>query len=118
VKHEYFKYLLGTDVEAIFYIDADVLITNFNIGVEDFLDNEHDLYLTRDVNEINSGVLILKNTDKGEWINEFILGMRGYFENEQNIINQYMKYEKFNRHVKVLPHPSINSYNYSIFPVS
>jgi hypothetical protein len=117
-KHKEFGKLFyhANEIEAIFYLDADCLITNLNHRVEDFLDNEHDYFLTKDFNELNNGVCIIRNTEAGRFINDTILSGEGYYENEQNAINDFMKDPRFNRHVKVLPHPSINSYRYDLYP--
>lgn len=91
---------------VVFCLDLDTLITNHQIKFESFLDAEHDFYITQDINEINSGAIIAKNT-------LFVRGLLNYVllsgaENEQNGFKPHMN----NPEVKILPHPSINSYPY------
>lgn len=116
-KHKYFQErMLKGGVDAFFYLDIDTIITNFTIKVESFLDDEHELFLTKDVNEINSGVLILKTNIYDNWMNESILNCRDIYENEQNSINfLYNCNDTFKSLTKLLPHPSINSYDYSLY---
>lgn len=114
-KHDYFSYLLSTDIDVIFYIDVDCLITNYNYRVEDFIDDDHDFFITKDANEVNGGSMILKNTGRGRWINELILSKRGLYENEQNVINAFIHSPQFNQFIKILTHPSINSYRYDFY---
>lgn len=109
-KHEFFK--TAYDYDVIFYLDVDCLITNLNIKVEFFIDDKNDLFITKDWNEINGGSLILKRTESGMQLNELIIKMKGIFENEQNAIVWLMGHENFSKFVKILPHPSINSYLY------
>src|SRR5438552_2281470 len=54
--------LLKCDIDAVFCLDLDTLITNHNIKVESFLDPDHDFYLTKDINTWNTGSVIVKNT--------------------------------------------------------
>jgi hypothetical protein len=115
-KHELFRELMMDDIDVIAYFDVDILVTNLSFKIEDFLDNEHDYFLTKDFNELNNGACIIKNTEGGRWINDLILASKDFFDNEQNTINSYMISPQFNQFVKVLQHPSINSYDYSLYP--
>lgn len=115
-KHEEFKELAETwKADVLFYCDIDTLITNHGIKIESFLDDENSYYVTKDFNELNNGVLILKCDDHGKWVNDFILGgkkIQGH-ENEQNTLNYYLEELAW---VKICSHPSFNSYDYSCYP--
>lgn len=57
--------------EVIVWVDADAMITNNHLRVEDWIDElgDRDLLLTRDANgAINTGVMIMKNTP---WVRRF-----------------------------------------------
>lgn len=116
-KHRWFNEMMqrgGTDV--FFYLDVDALITNHTIKVESFLDDEHELFLTKDINEINGGALILKTNVYDNWMNEQILNCRDVYENEQNALNFLFNCnDLFKSLTKILSHPSINSYDYSLY---
>lgn len=114
-KHEYFRMLFLDGIDAIWYLDIDCLITNLNTKVEDFIDNEHDIFMTEDVHELNGGSLIIKNNECGRWVNGFVLSHKNVFPNEQNVYNHYRIKDPFSRYLKVLRHPSINSYRYDLY---
>ena len=82
--------------------------------ITDFIDATYNFYITRDFNELNGGSVIIKNTVGGEAFNEFILRNRKRFENEQNVYNYYEDY--LSPVMKVVDHPSFNSYDYSLYP--
>jgi hypothetical protein len=104
--------------DLIFYKDIDSMITDLSRPIESFIDDEHDLFICKDdIFGINGGSLIIKNTDGGIWVNEFILGERENFNNEQEVMNwAFHNATSFIPHVKILPHPSINSYPYEAYP--
>lgn len=115
-KHEFFKEAFKTDIQAIFYKDIDTVITNMTIPLDAFISDDHDLMITKDVGGINGGSLIIKNSEGGRWVNDFILTHRHEFNNEQEVIDHYIDDPEFSKFVKILPHPSINSYKYSAYP--
>jgi hypothetical protein len=45
-----------------FWIDADAIITNSEIRLETIIDEEYDLIVSQDINGINFGVFLIKNT--------------------------------------------------------
>ncbi len=95
---------------VVFCLDLDTLITNHNIKFEEFLDAEHDFYITQDINTWNVGSVIIKNTDWARsWMETILKNEEGH-ENEQTAIMKYMANSRDK--IKVLPHPSINSYPY------
>ena len=94
--------------DLVLYMDADTYITNHNVKVEGFVDDDHDFYIAQDINEVNAGVLLVKNTDWSKWFLRFILSMADSYSNEQNVIEAGKDHSK----IKILPHPSINSYMY------
>jgi hypothetical protein len=116
-KHEMFTELFeGFDL--IWYRDIDSVITDLGKPITGFIDNENDFFITKDFNELNGGSVIIKNTETGigRFVNRCILDLKNKFQNEQNAINWLMGTPEFNQWVKVLPHPSINSYDYSLYP--
>lgn len=116
VKHETFKVLFEKEFDVIWYRDIDSVITNMSATITDFIDDEHDFFITKDFNELNGGSVIIKNNKFGRWFNSAILNLRGDFNNEQNCINGFYKFKKVANHIKVLSHPSINSYHYDLYP--
>jgi hypothetical protein len=106
--------VLEAGADLVFCLDLDTLITNHNVKVEDFIDDKHDFYITQDINEVNAGSIIVKNSDWSRTLLKVILEEAGRFENEQNAIKPFANYDK----VKILDHPSINSYPYDEYAPS
>lgn len=117
-KHEAFAEMFARldEGDIIWYKDVDSIITNMAIPITSFVDDKHEMFITRDFNELNGGSLIIRKSDVGEWINNLILSQKGKLENEQNAVNNLIGSPKFNQWVNVLPHPSINSYDYGLYP--
>lgn len=113
-KHECLTELMQGDFDLIWYLDCDAIITDIRIPITDFLDDDYSVFITQDVTEINGGSIIIKNNDWGKFFNNYILMRRKEYENEQNVINAM--YRMFYEHIKILPHPSINSYDYTLYP--
>lgn len=106
------------EADVVMSIDCDALITNYNIKVKKFLDEQHSLFICKDYNGINAGVFIARKTD---WIKDFfsyILLCKGEpdMHCEQDAIVKYMNEFNTGNNIKILPHPSINSYLYESYP--
>ena len=115
-KIKIFKALFDyTDIECIFYLDIDILITNLTQKVEYFLDEAHKLYVCRDFNEINFGSCILVKSNFSEYLYQYMRSMWGNMDNEQNVLNHLYTHDpdRFCKYIKILEHPSINSMGYS-----
>jgi len=107
------------EADVVMSLDCDLLITNYDIKVEDFLDEEHDFYVCKDFYNINCGTFIIK---KSEW-SKFFLGsliiLGKQFKTvycEQDAVIKYMDAFEGTEEIKILPHPSINSYKYELYP--
>lgn len=115
-KHEYFTELFKSDIEAIWYLDIDCLITDIAKPITDFMDEEHDLFITEDKTELNGGSIIIKNTAWARAFNDLVLEQRKNFDNEQNVYVAFHPIQVISNKINVLPHPSINSYLYELYP--
>jgi hypothetical protein len=98
------------DYDFIWVLDVDTLITNPEIPFTDFTDNEHDIFICKDINGINAGSWIIRNTEASR---NFVSTIVNNFTepHEQILMNKYLHMVK----VKYLPHPSINSYDYRLY---
>jgi hypothetical protein len=111
------KMFEANEYDIIWSLDLDTLITNHNNKVEDFIEGDKDFYITKDVNGINGGSFIIKNSKWSLFFLELLIGLKGQkgMHCEQDAIRTY--YESHaNEKIKILPHPSINSYDYSQYP--
>lgn len=115
-KHEAFVKYFGEGYDLIWYKDVDTVITNLAIPITNFIYDDYHFFITKDFNEFNGGSIIIRNSEMGRFFNGVILEYRGRYENEQNVINYLINNFVIWKSVFILPHPSINSYNYSLYP--
>jgi hypothetical protein len=101
--------------DVLFCLDSDLLVMNHNVTVEQYLDDDHDMYIPRDLANINVGVIILKNTGLMRQFLEYVWDYRkkipDEFQSEQTAWWEAMKAFNFHR-MKILPQKGINSYPY------
>ena len=107
------------EIDSIWCLDIDAIIMNLTKKVEDFLDDDHDFFIAKDVHGVNGGSFIVR---KSEWAKEWL-----YFLWTEALIINHCWHEnrvmhlhaetnpRFKDKIKVLPHPSINSYFYDIY---
>ncbi len=76
------------DYDAILCIDPDALITSHEIKIEDFIKDHHSLYISKDINGFNAGVFIVTNTEWTDGLLNYILSLKGEFNNEQEAIEE------------------------------
>lgn len=99
-------------------MDADAIITNLTIPIESFLEEGKDFYVTKHVWHINTGVFIIRKT---KWAVKFLHYLlenigKDFVHCEQDAAIKYMTENPHDNHIKLLPHPSINSMDYSLYP--
>lgn len=103
----------GTGILCV--MDADILITNHSIKLESFLDLEHDMWATHDVNGFNSGIYLIRATrGTAKLLEDAIsrssnIGVHG----EQDALRDTLRLIGFRDLLKIVPHPSFNSYLYT-----
>lgn len=101
--------------DVVMGIEADVLITNHNIKVEDFLDDENELYITEDINGINFGAFIARSSAWSKELFDKVNKTAGYFGDEQNFF-EVIKYPE--PKIKICKHPCFNSIFYEAYSPS
>lgn len=115
--HQAYEHLQLNDVVMV--MDADTLITNLTIKVEDIIDDNHDFFISEDYNGINAGVFIIKKTDWGRHFLNHLLHFvwhRDYDVHcEQDVIRNYIKAVGL-KHIAIIPQNKINSYLYENYP--
>lgn len=103
--------------DVVWSLDCDAIITNYNKKVEDIIDPHFNFYITQGANTYNAGSFIIK---KSKWTYLFIedlLSKQGK-ENmhcEQDALCDYIR-EYGTKDICILPHPSINSFKYELYP--
>jgi len=48
------------DYDLVMAIENDILLTNLNYRIHDFIDYQHDFFIAKDVNNYNGGCFIVK----------------------------------------------------------
>lgn len=113
---------LNNDFDYIHWGGVDTLITNFNIKIEDWLDNKHSFFISKEESgefrSLNADVFIVKNDKNGRGILEFILSKfddykRHPWQEQQVMINCLEK--EFGSLIKIMPHQSFNSYPWRFY---
>lgn len=110
-KMKHLRTILGWSTwDSVWILDLDTIITNPEIEFTDFVDNDHDVFICKDVHGINAGSWIVRNTPASRsFINKVITNFDA--PEEQTVMKRYLDMVK----VKYLPHPSINSYKYELY---
>jgi len=109
-----------TDLDWVWWLDNDAVITNPEIGLETIADTDYHVIITSDIASINAGSFMVRNSLQGrEWL-EFILakGLEHYKDNrwpEQQPMTDF--YITFKDIIKIVPQRTMNSYNYNIYRV-
>jgi glycosyltransferase involved in cell wall biosynthesis len=108
------------DVDWIWWLDNDAMITNFDVKLEDIVDPDYHVIMTTDVATVNGGSFIVRNSEKGrEWL-EFMLyiGQKEYATNrwpdQQPMADFFIKYRDI---IKIVTQRTMNSYDYRIYGV-
>lgn len=96
--------------DLVWLLDLDTLITNQSIPFMQFVDNQHDIFITKDINGINAGSWIIRNTIASH---AFVDAVINDFDapEEQTVMKRYLDMVK----IKYLPQRSINSYCYDLY---
>jgi hypothetical protein len=95
--------------DFIFVLDCDAMITNEAIPLKQFAGYDN-CYFTEDVNGINAGSWITRNTEKAIKLVEYVINNFDAPE-EQTVIKRGI--DELNIAPSLFPHPSINSYLYT-----
>lgn len=109
--------LMGRADSTKFYwvVNVPTVLTNHTIKLESFVDDEHDFYIHRDVNALNAGSFIVRNSEWGrKWIAFLIEHTKTHdhvWRENKSIIDN-AETDAWKDKVKVSEHPGYNSYSY------
>lgn len=108
----------SSDADAFWVLDLDVLITNFTIPVHSFLDDEHSIFMARDVSgHLNCGSYLVKNNENALLWMDSIMSLREELTSEQHAVIHLSESPLWKLHTKELTHPSLNSVAYDLYDV-
>ena len=107
-------------LEWIWWLDNDAMITNYDIRVEDLLDNAYHVIMPTDIAALNTGSFIVRNSVQGrEWL-EFLLSKKAEYKNDKKWFEQQAVidfYPKFQELFKIIPQQWLNSYDYRMYNI-
>ena len=110
--------MFNSDIDWVFWLDADAMITNFDIKLESFIDSDYHFIITEDNNGLNAGSFFIRNSPEG----------RNYFQDLLDNVHIYNRiemyeqkwmwdtYEQYKDIIKVVPQKLFNSFNYKLYP--
>lgn len=103
--------------QLFWVVNIPTLITNHTVKLEGFVDDEHDFFIHRDVNALNAGSFIVRNSEWGrKWI-QFVIDDTKTHSNpwyENYSILRHIETDAWKDKLKVVPHPGFNSYLYDV----
>lgn len=104
----------NSDYKWIFWTDADSLIMNYAIKLEQIIDNNYNFIISKDFNVINSGQFLIRNCP---WSQQFLLDVYAHTEcvnhpwwENQAIILEFEQKAAIRSMTKVIPQRIFNSY--------
>lgn len=117
--YEKIKLVLDTlnehpEYDWVYWVDTDTLITNFYIKLESFVDDRYNIVIAKDINGINSGSMMLKNTPETRAYLEYIWSLGPKYKNhclweQQAMIETMPEHEHL---FKFVPQKTFNSFLY------
>lgn len=111
--------LSDSEIEWIWWLDSDAIVTNFHTKLESIIDNQYHVILSTDFNGINAGSILVKNSPQGKAWLEVIYAHR-FFNKiinhkwpEQIVMMETAK--NYTDIIKIVPQKIFNSYYYSLY---
>lgn len=106
------------DIEWIWWVGCDTMITNYTIKVEDRIDPLYHFIVAMDVNDINVDSFFIRNSSEGRAFVDHIITLYPIYHDHKWCEQQAMidSLEQFKEIVKKVPQRSFNSFNYALYP--
>jgi hypothetical protein len=103
------------DGDIALVLDADTMITNMNIKIEDFTQTGKEFYFSEGM---NCGVFIVKKTKFSEYIIQAAIDSiaSGVYHCEQDAFETIIGPTRNDHHVEIVKHPCFNSYLSELYP--
>ena len=106
--------------EFYWMLNMSGLITNMRKRVEARTDNEHDLWMCKDVHGINWGSAVLRNTQwSRDWL-DFLCALeplyRSHSWHDQKAIQDWWLHERWTHKISLLPQRQLQSFRYTLYP--
>jgi len=106
----------SSQTDIVWVLNPQSLITNYSKPVIDYLDAAHDFFVCADINGINMASFVVRKTEWSKRYLEMLLELApriGHTWHEQQAVIVTKDLPEWRDKIKILDHPSINSYLYS-----
>ena len=105
------------DIEWLLFCESDAMITNYNIRIEDRIDNDYHFMITADRLNLNAGNFLIRNSEQGRAYFEYLLSRAEDYRThvwgeQQCIIDSVDQYQAI---MKILPQKHMNCYEPQIY---
>jgi hypothetical protein len=106
------------DVDAVWALNPQSLITSLKIDVAKYLTPEHDFFITADINGLNAGSFIIRKTEwSKKWL-KMLIKQASETQDcwyEQRQMQNHYKDAEWAPKINILDHPSIQCYDYKLY---
>lgn len=102
--------------DVAWVLDLDIIVTNFNVRVEDFLDDQHDYFVTTGVHGLCNGSFIIKRNDRAKAVLEYMLANQYNHENEQDTLKFHLDDPALKGRLRLFPYYSFCSLMFGLYP--
>jgi hypothetical protein len=108
--------------EWVMWVDADTLLVNKNFDINQLIDKNSEVIISRDINGLNCGVMLWKKTTRTQEILKAIWDSLEFLNHpwwEQAAFiklydENFLDMQKF---VKIVPQNQLNAYNYFLYGI-
>lgn len=106
----------------VMWVDADTLLGNKKFDINQLIDDSSEVIISRDINTINCGVMLWKNTDKTRQILQAMWECveflnHPWWENAAFIKLYDENFLDMQQLVKIVPQNQLNAYDYGLYGV-
>jgi len=109
-------YAKENDWDVALVLDLDILITNMNRKVEEFIDDTHDYFVTTGFNGLCNGAFMVKKSKGGREILEYMLENKYGKSNEQDTLKHCLGEPVLKGRLKLFPYNTFNSMMLDLYP--
>lgn len=108
-------------LDWIHWTGADVMVTNFNVRLENIIDDEYHVVVCFDGNGMNVDSMLIRNSRVGKGLMRWVLSQVEHYKNhywyeQQAMIDFYFHDPLGKDIIKALPQRVMNSYIYDLYP--
>lgn len=115
------KYFIIRDIlhnyDWVWWTDLDAIITNYSIKVEDRIDDNYSMVMSKDSNGLNDGSILVKNSSWSfgyiKWLEDNKDEVLTFLWQAQTMLTN--NWEKWAEGIKIIPQDHLNSYFYQLY---